>query len=416
MRLRPAGVLREPAFLYLWTGQALSAAGSAVTTLALPLTAVLQLDATAGQMGLLRAAQTAPFLLFGLFAGVWVDRLRRRPLLIGADLGRMLLLATIPLAAALGLLAIAQLYLVGFLVGVLTLVFTVAYRSFLPTVVGREQLVAANSLLMTSDQVVGVAGPGLAGWLIQLVTAPVAIALDALSFGLSALCLRWTRVPEAAPAPGAAHGSLWTNIGEGLRFVWSTPLVRAVAVATGVFNLFGGMASAVYVLYVTRELGLSPAELGVVFAVGGGGGVLGALLATRLVGRFGLGPTLIAALALNGAAGVLVPLTALATAIALPLLALSQVGVALGAVIYSINGVSLLQTCTPERLLGRMTASTRVITAGALPLGALAGGAMAATTGLAPVLWLAAGGVLIAVPFLWRSPVSRLREQPATPT
>lgn len=413
MRPRREGVPRQPAFLKLWAGQAISSAGSQVTLLALPLTAVLELDASAGQMGLLRAAQTSPFLLFGLVAGVWVDRVRRRPLLIGADVGRMLLLGTIPLAAMLGVVSMPQLYVVGFLGGILTLVFTVAYRSVLPSIVTREQLVAANSTLFASDQVVGVTGAGFAGWLVQVVTAPIAIALDAVSFGMSALFLSWTRVEEAAPAPGTTRGSIWADIGEGLRFVWRTPIVRAVAVATGLVNLFGGMASAVLVLYVTRALTISPTGLGLMFAVGGGGGVLGAVLATRCVRRWGLGPTLIGALALNGVATMFVPLTATLSAAVVPLLALGQLGMALGAVIYSINGVSLLQACTPDRLLGRMTASTRLITAGTLPVGALLGGTVAGYLGLAAVLWVAAGGVLVAMPVLWRSPVRRLHEQPA---
>jgi MFS family permease len=410
---RTGGVLRHPAFVKLWAAQVVSAAGSQVTLLALPLTAVLWLNAGAGEMGLLRAAQTSPFLLFGLVAGVWVDRLRRRPVLIAADLGRMLLLATIPFAAAVGLLGMAQLYVVGFLVGVLGLFFAVAHASLLPAIVGPQRLVAANSTVFASDQVVAVAGPSMAGWLIRLVGAPAAIVFDAISFGLSALLLAWNRVTEVPVPPAAERRGIWMELREGLRFVWSTPIVRAVALAMGAYNLFGGIGAALFLLYATRVLGVSPATLGVVLALGAVGGVVGAMAATRLARRLGVGPALIASLALVGIGTVLAPLAALLPGAASLLLAVGQTLFGFASVIFSINAVSLMQACTPERLLGRMTASTRVVIAGTLPLGALVGGGIAHAFGITAALWVAAGGALVAMPLLWRSPVRALTESPS---
>ena len=411
MRLQLTGLWHHPDFLKLWAGQTISAFGSQVTLLALPLTAALQLGAGPGEMGLLRAAQQAPFLLFGLVAGVWVDRVRRRPTLIAAELGRMALLAAIPLAAAFGVLRIEQLYVLGFVVGTLTLFFTVAYVSFLPAVVGRDQLVEANSKVMMTGQVAQVAGPSLAGALVQIVTAPMAIILDALSFGMSALLMGLNRTREPAPRPAAERRSTWAEIGEGLRFVWSDRSVRALAIAGGVANLFGGALGAVYILYVTRELGITPAMLGVIMATGGAGGVLGALVAARVVWWLGLGPTLTWALLL-GAADLLIPLAGMAPQLAVPLLAASGVLGSFGGIIFSVHGQSLLQAMTPEHMLGRMNATARVIIAGAWPLGALLGGALGETAGLWPTLWLVAAGSLLSLLPLWLSPVRTLQEQP----
>jgi MFS family permease len=384
-----------------------------VTLLALPLTAVLWLDAGAGEMGLLRTAQTSPFLLFGLVAGMWVDRLRRRPVLIAADVGRMLLLATIPFAAAVGLLGMAQLYAVGFLVGVLDLFFAVAFASLLPTIVGPRRLVATNSTVFASDQVTAVAGPGMAGWLIRLIGAPAAIVVDALSFGVSALILAGNRVVEVRAPPAAERRGVRAELVEGLRFVWSAPIVRTVALTMGTYNLFGGIGAALFVLYATRTLEVSPAALGVVLAFGGIGGVVGATAASRFARRLGVGPALVTSLALVGIGTVLAPLVTLRPEAAFLLLAVGQMVFGFASVIFSINAVSLMQACTPERLLGRVTASTRVVIAGTSPLGALVGGGIAQAFGITVALWIAAGGALVALPILWQSPVRALKEPPS---
>src|SRR5438874_7367780 len=276
---RPAGLWRHPEFVKLWTGQTISRFGSEISQLAIPLAAALVLDASPAQMGLLSAFEFAPFLLLSLFAGVWVDRVRRRPVLIVADIGRAVILGSIPVAAVLGVLRIEQLYVVGLLTGVLTVFFDVAYQAYLPVLVSREHLVEGNSKLEVSRSVAQIAGPGVAGALVQVVSAPIAVVVDALSFVASVISLLFIHAPEPAPVrrPGAA-GSMWSELREGLGVVLGNPLLRSIAACTGMSNLFSNAWAAVYVLYLTRELGLPPAIIGLIFAVSGPGALLGALL------------------------------------------------------------------------------------------------------------------------------------------
>src|SRR5437867_8121574 len=241
MRLQFSGLWQHPDFLKLWAGQTVSLLGSSVTGLALPLAAVLVLNATPAQMGIMRAAQYLPFLLLGLFAGVWVDRLRRRPVLILADAGRALLVGSIPVAALLGVLRIDVLYVVALLVGVLTVFFDVAYLAYVPSLVPRDSLTEGNSKLEVSRSFAGMAGPALAGALVQLVTAPVALVVDAASFLVSAASLSLIRTPEPKPA-ALAHGrSIWRDAGEGLRIVGGHPVLRTLAGQLATMQLAGGI-------------------------------------------------------------------------------------------------------------------------------------------------------------------------------
>jgi MFS family permease len=269
-RVQRTALWRHPDFSKLWVGQTISPFGSEVTSLALPLTAVLVLHATPAQMGFLAAAVYAPGLLVSLFAGVWVDRVRRRPLLIGADVSRALLLALIPVAALLHLMRIEQLYVVSFAVGVLTTLFTVAYQSFLPAVVSTDRLADANSKLTASASLAQIAGPALAGALVQLVTAPLAILVDALSFLASALFLARMRITDEGPGRHGPRKDIWREMGDGLCLTFGQPLLRTFAVSAGTNNLFGTLFSAVLVLYVTRRLGIGPAVLGVISRRGAG--------------------------------------------------------------------------------------------------------------------------------------------------
>ncbi|MGH2585388.1 MAG: MFS transporter [Dehalococcoidia bacterium] len=412
IRLHRTALLRQPVFLLFWTGQTISAFGTQITALALPLTAVLTLGASPVQMGLLSAAHTGPLLILGLFAGVWVDRLRRRPILIAADLGRGMLLATIPPAALLGLLSMEQLYTVALGTGVLTTFGTVAHASFVPAVVGREYLTEGNSRLAMSSQAAGVLGPGLAGGLVQMVTAPVAILLDALSFAASAFCLIINRVSEVPPPTPKQREHVWNEIGQGLRFVWRNQMIRALCIATGTFNLFGGALWAVFVLYATRVLRVEPGALGVALAVGGCGGLLGALIAGHAVRRFGLGRVFLSALIVTGASVSLLPMAHVVPVAKAPLLTAQMLLFGLGNVIFSVNAVSLLQALTPERVLGRVTATTRIIAGGSSPIGVVVGGVLGGALGLPPTLWIVAAGVFLAVPWLWFSPVRTLRHIP----
>jgi Na+/melibiose symporter-like transporter len=400
----------------LWVGETISVFGSMITGLALPITAAVLLKATPTQMGILGAAASAPFLLVGLFAGVWVDRLRRRPILISADIGRALLVGLVPLLWALGYLRIEYLYIIEFLAGVLTVFFDVSYQSFLPALVTREHLVDGNSKLEISRSSAQIAGPGLAGLLIQVAGAPIAMALDAVSFLVSAVFLGLIRTPEPMPDQPAQRRSIWHEIGEGLGVVFGNRLLRSIAGCTGTFNLFSSMAGAVFVLYLTQNLALQPAVLGIIFAAGAPGALVGALLSTRVTQRFGLGRTIAVSTGIGGLAGFLLPLAeaswARPLAVLVPMLVISQFVPVLTNVIYNINQVSLRQAITPDRLLGRMNASMRFLVWGTMPIGSLLGGALGEVIGLRATLLVAAIGSTASFLWVYFSPVRQLREQP----
>lgn len=417
MRPRFAGLWRHPDFLKLWAGETISLVGSQLTLLALPLTAALVLDATPVEMGLLGALGSMPYLLFGLFAGVWVDRLRRRPIMIVANLGRAALLASIPVTALLGALRLEQLYLVAFGAGVLSVFFGVAYGSFLPSVVRREDLVEGNAKLAVSEAVARVAGPGLAGGLVHLVTAPIAIAADAASFLVSALFLARIRAAEPLPVSGARRDGVWGEIGEGLRLVAGHSLLRPLIGSAGLGNLGDGLLanSGVYILYMTRELGIEPAALGVILSGLGIGGLVGAGLAGPLTRRFGIGPTSLGGRALWGASFLAISLVGGPPALAAALLAAALALVGLVNPIAGATAASLRQAVTPSHLLGRMTATVQFTLWGGVTIGALVGGALAEAVGPRPTVALAA--LLPSLGFLWLllSPVRSLREVPAPP-
>ena len=291
---QPTTLTRNPDFLKFWVGQTISVFGSQITNLALPLTAVLVLNASSSQMGVLNALGIAPFILVGLFAGVWADRMRRRPILLASDLGRFLLLGSIPLAALGGFLTIPYLYIIIFLVGIMTVFFDVSYQAFLPSLVGREQLVEGNSKLEVSNSAAAILGPGLAGVLVQALTAPIAIIFDALSFLVSAISLRVIRSQETAPElKQAAEKNVLREIREGLHVVFGNRLLWSIAGCTATANFFGSMWQAVFILYLTRELGMPPAVQGIIFAAGAPGALLAALISARVAKRLGLGTTII---------------------------------------------------------------------------------------------------------------------------
>ncbi len=415
MRLRFTGLWHHADFVKLWAGQTVSLFGSQITFLALPLTAVLVLNATPAQMGFLTAAGALPSLLVGLFVGVWVDHYRRRPILIAADLGRAALLITIPIAAALGVLRIEHLYIVILLVGTFGLFFDVAHRSFLPPLVQREQLVEGNSKLEMSRSIAEIAGPGVAGGLVQLVTAPIAIAVDAISFLISALFLGLIQTPEPAPKPSDQQQSIWGEIGEGLKLVSGNRLLRAIAGCIGTLSLFNSVLETVFVLYLTRELGIGPGLLGLIFAGGSIGFLIGALLPGQVTRQFGLGLGIIGGLLLVGLSDLLIPLISGSTAIVVITitLATAQFFFGLGLVIFNTGQVSLRQATTPDHLQGRMNATMSFIVGAAVPLGGLLGGVLGETIGVRSTLWLAALGEILAALWLFLSPVRSLREQPA---
>ena len=394
--------------------QSVSLFGSEITTLALPLTAALALGATPVQMGLLAAAGQAPFLLCSLAAGVWVDRSPRRPLLIGADLGRALLLASIPAAALLGALRIEHLYAVAFLAGVLGVVFEVAHYAYVPSLLRREQLIEGNSKLQISYSAAESGGPGVAGLLVQLASAPLTLLADAASFLVSALLLRAIAAPEAPVAQPAGRGGARREIVEGLRALLGHPLLRPIVLASATSGLFHGGVTALYVLYATRDLGIGPLALGLVFAAGGLGAIPGAVLSGRVARRFGTGPAIIWGILLGQLLLLPIPLAArFPTPAAIATLAAAQVLGGIVNTIANVNQWSLRQAVTPDHLQGRVTASHRFLVYGAPPLGALLGGFLGAAIGLGPAILLCALGALLGPLWLVCSPLRQLREQPA---
>ena len=413
---RSRSLWRHPDFMKLWTGETISQLGTQVTLLALPLTAVVILKANAFQVGLLSTLEFLPFILVGLPAGVWVDRLRRRPILIAGDLLRALTLGSIPLAYELHALHMDQLYLVAFLTGIGTVFFDVAYQAYLPSLVERDQIVDGNSKLEISRSGAQLAGPGIAGILIQAIKAPVAILVDAVSYLWSAIFVGLIRRPEA-PVDTAATGTrpkMRHEIREGLRYVWRHELLRPIALCTATGNLFGSIAFAILILFAVRTLHLKAGEIGVIFALGNVGFLFGAFSARRIADRIGVGPAIIWSIGLTSPFYFLVPLATPSTAFAF--LVVEGFAVGWGAMaVYNINQVSLRQAITPDRMQGKMNATMRFMVWGTIPIGSFLGGVLGRSIGLRPTLWIgAAGGVLA---FLWPllSPVRRLRVIPGAP-
>jgi MFS family permease len=409
------GVLREPAFRRFWIGQSISFVGSHVTELALPLTAVLLLHATADQMGLLTAIGYVPFLLIGLVAGVWVDRFRRRPILIATDLLAAAAIVAIPLAAAAGALRIEILYLSGFVVGFVEVVGPVAYQSFVPTLVGRDRLVEANARLEASHSVASIVGPSLGGTLVQLLTAPFALIVDSLSYLASAAALATIRASEP-PLPDRDAASVRGLIREGLRIVVSVPILRSLVACGSIHNFFSRMIDALFVLYAVETVGLSPAQIGLVLAAGGPGALVGALAVGRLGARLGVGHVIALSQSLTGVSRLLVPLALVVGggASAVAVLAASTFLLGLVRTTFNITQVSLRVAITEDRMHGRVNATMRFVMWGVTPFGALAGGFLASSAiGIERTLVIAGIGVLAATVPLLAAPLRTVQVIPS---
>jgi MFS family permease len=400
---------RHRDFLLLWSGETVSQVGTMVSHLALPLLAATALGATPWEMGLLVAAERGAFLLVGLPAGVLVDRVRRRPVMIAADLVRFVLFASIPAAWALDVLTFAQLLVVGLLAGVATVFFDVGYQSVLPAVVGRAGLVDGNAKLESTRAAAETAGPALGGGLVQLVGAAAAVLLDAITYLVSAAFLLRMRTREAVPAREPAR-SLRAEMAEGMRYVLGHPLLRPITLCTGTANLFGGVLAAVSVLFLARELGQPPAVIGLVLAAGSAGGVLGALTSGRWIRGLGQGRTVVTSLLVTGPVALVLPLTAPGAGLAW--FALGTAAVAYGGVVYNVAQVSFRQAVTPDRLLGRMNASIRFLVWGTIPIGGMLGGALGELLGLRATLLITAVGMVLSPVWVVASPLRRLRDLP----
>jgi MFS family permease len=405
---------RHREFMKLWSAETISQLGTQVTMLALPLAAVYVLRATVFEVSLLTVAEFAPFLLVGLPAGVWVDRMSRRRVLIAGDLGRAAVLGSIPLAAALEILSMPQLYVVAFVAGICTVFFDVAYQSYLPSLVHRDQLIDGNAKLEISRSLAYLAGPALAGYLVEIVKAPFAILVDAASYLGSALFIGRIRTvePPIEDRP-IGKGVMRRQIGEGLRYVLGHPLLRPIAACTSISNLFSTMTFALIIVFGVRTLRMSSAEIGIAFSLGTLGALLGAAVAQRVPRWIGLGWAIVAPMLIFSVASFGWPLATPATAI--PVFAGVGFLGGLTGVIYNVNQVGLRQAITPGRMLGRMNATMRFIVWGTMPIGAFVGGVLARNIGIRPTLWISAIGNAFAVLPPLLSPVRRLREIPEAP-
>jgi len=404
MTQRPTSLWRHRDFLKLWSAETVSRFGSEVSNLALPFVAIVVLKVSAFEVALLGALEFLPFLLFTLPAGVWIDRLARKPILVASDLVRAVALLSVPIAYGLDALTIWQLYAVGFVVGIGTVFFDVSYQSYLPSLVGRDQLVDGNSKLELSRATSQTGGPGVAGALIGLLTAPVAVLVDAVSFVVSAVFLARIKVQEELPSRDVRR-SLRVELMEGLRYLLADRRIRALATSTVLFNFFGQITFSIYLVYAVRELGLGAGTIGVLLALANLGGLAGAVLARRISSRLGVGP----AIAVGGACStalILVPLAPQSQPI--PFLVASGLVMTFGVVLFNITGLSFQQEITPDRMLGRLNASRRFLVWGVIPLGALTGGALASVIGLRATLFVGAIGISFAVIPILLSPLRSL--------
>lgn len=408
---RPPTLWRHRDFMLLWTGQAVSEVGSQVTMLAIPLLAALTLHATTFEIALLTAASSAAFLLVALQAGALVDRMRKKRVMVRADLLRALVIATVPLAQVLGVLTIWQLYVVSLATSVLTVFFDVAYQSYLPVLVDTDQLTDGNAKIGASQSFAQFAGPGLGGLLVAAVGAAYAVVVDAVSFVVSMVSTSAIHDPEPAPASRPPGTRLRTEIAEGLGFVLRHPILKRVVGCTATGNFFSSMWGGVEIVFLVRVLHASPRVIGVVFALAALGGLIGAALCARVTRAVG------SARIIWLSQLVVIPFL-YAGPSAFPgwgVLLISVSGFAGGvmSVIYNVSQVSYRQAVTPRHLLGRMNASTRFIVWGVMPLGALAGGALATVIGIRPTLYVAATGGSLAVLWVIFSPLYGLRDVPA---
>jgi MFS family permease len=403
MNMHFAGLWRNPAFMKLWFGQTVSEFGSRVTRDAIPLVAVITLSATPAQLGLLTAIPSLPILLFGLYIGVWVDRLPRLPMMFATNVLRFLILLVIPAAALAGLLSIEILYAVAAAMSVLGMTFEIAYRAVLPSLVSRDDLVEGNTKLALTDSLAEIGGPALAGLLVQGITAPFALLFDAVSYLVAALSLRAIGArEETVPVNEESDPDTLHSLFDGWRFLLSDAVLRPLLFYRGTASFFGSFIGPLYALYAIETLKLSPGQLGLVIASGGVGAVLGAALSARLPS---IGKHMIPILLLNGAMVLLIPLAHGSPLQAMLLLITSQIVGDASAVTFWIHELSLRQSRTPDALLGRVNASSEFLVQGVAPLGAIVAGFLAALSDPRTVLFLAAAGIGLSVLWVVLSPL-----------
>ena len=412
MRFRFTGLWRHPDFMKLWLGGTVSRFGSQITFLALPLTAVIALDATPLQMGILTAAGAVPSLVFGLGAGVWIDRRRKRPIMIATDYGRAILLLAVPVGAILGILRIEYLYAIALAIGLLNMLFSIANRSMLPSLVARDELVEANSKLAVGSSASEVAGPGIGGILVQLLTAPVALVVDALTFIASALAVQSIRAPEPQPEDSSSGQDFTREALQGLALIWRSRVLLPIAGVVGGIAVFNAMFEAVWLLYVNKTLGLEPFTFGIMFSMGGVGLMLAALTADRVIGRVGVGRAIVIGVMMVGLSDLATPIVGGSVVAIIVVLTAASFLFSVGATVYGVALVSLRQAVTAIPLQGRMNGAMNSLEVGLVAIGALIGGVLGQTIGLRETLFLAAAGEIAAVLWVLFSPVWSQRDLP----
>lgn len=407
------GLLRDHGYRQLFAATTVSQFGFHLTLLGLPLVAIIALTASPFQVGLLAAVEMAPFLLIGLPAGAWVDRMRRRLVLIVGDLARGAVLVTVPLAWWAGVLTIWQLYAVAFTFGVFTVFFDVAYQSYLPHLVGRENLVEGNAKLESVRAVAQLGGPALAGQLIRLLSAPVALLVNGVVMAASAGFVARIRKREEKPARNP-DARLLPEIKEGLRFVFGHRLLRAIATCTASFNLLSSAYAPMLLLYLERDLDQDAGTIGLFLTFSGAGGLVGAAVARRFAGRVGQGPAIWLSVLVTAPFALLTPVLA-AAGWRLWAAAAGGFIVAIGVVVYNVTQVSFRQAVTPDHLLGRMNATIRFLVFGTMPLGGLLGGVLGQVLGVRTALLIAALGQCVAFLPVFLSPLRWQRTLPTAP-
>jgi MFS family permease len=412
---QPRGVFANPDFTRLWAGQTVSLIGTQVTQFTMPLVAVLTLNATVFEVGVLNSLRFVPVLLLSVFAGVWLDRRKRRPVLIVCALGNAVLIGLVPVAAATGQLSIGLLYAVNGLVGTLNMIFDVGALSYVPFLVERDRLSEANARLQVSSAVAGISGPGLAGLLVGLITAPVTLTVDAVSYLASAIGLISVTRREPDPEPVPPGFSVRRSIAEGFQTVFGSPLLRSLITQSTALNLFFGSFITIFVVYAVRTVHLSTLELGIVIGASAVGGLAGALLATRARKALGYGKAMAVTTIGVSAAPLLLLVPRHASVPTVIIMVAAQLGYGSSISAFNVNAITLRQVVTPTRLLARMNATYRMLIWGAPPVGAVAGGLLGSAVGLRAAVVISL--IAMTSPILWIffSPVFRLSEMPTGP-
>jgi Na+/melibiose symporter-like transporter len=406
------GLWSHKDFVRLWSAETISLFGSLITRTALPFAAILTLDASAFQIALLGISEMTPAFLLSLFAGAWVDRLPRRPIMIVSDLARAVLVMTVPIAALFGALRMEQLYVIAALVSIFTTFFDVAYQAYLPSLVGSDELVEGNSKLAASAAVSEAAAFSSGGWLVQLLSAPGAMVIDALTFLASAYFVHRIEAPEPPAKPAEERQHIRTEISDGVRFLLTEPILRSIAISNVILNFGFRVYGVVFLLFVTQELGFRPGALGVIFAIGGISSLAGAVFAQKVTLWLGLGPAMISGLIITGAGQGIVAFATGVTAFSVILLIAQQLVGDAWPTVYIVDEISLRQAVAPADVLGRVNGSMRVLEFGAMLIGAILGGWLGTNVGLRFTVVFAS--MVMALGGLWlaRTPVRHLRDTP----